>query len=240
MGTVRWLAVCTILLFHQGSTHFLDADCGLVNSFDKSISAPWLAEIWSGSKFICPGTLISKRYVLAAASCIINLKKPVIRLGKSKDKNSYTDFNSTEGYIHYSYSEDRKENNIGMLRLEKEVEYSIYIRPICITTKPDNHKNRFTFEELIEKPDVGFFCGLSRSCVKNENAVKLLSKPIGSPWTKAIPDGPLQRYAQHGILSYHDKSKYAHVYTNIPAYSDWIELLALDAEIIIQDNKVLY
>ncbi|KAH8363618.1 hypothetical protein KR084_012354 [Drosophila pseudotakahashii] len=279
MSTVQWMVVCTLLLFHQGSANFLEPNCGSVNSYDQSISDPWMAEIRNGPKFICSGTLISKRlyfikniylgsfqkcfyflgYVLTAASCIINLIKPIIRLGISKDRNSYTDFNSTEGYIHYSYSEDGNENNVGMIRLEKEVEYTSYIRPICITINPasqsnknnigsqmkasslDNHNSRFTFEEkMIEKPEIGFLCKFSSSCVEDKYAVKLISKPIGRPWTKAIPDGALQRYVQHGILSYRVRSKMAYVYTDISAYSDWIVLLALDVEINIQDNNQVY
>jgi len=57
----QWIAICSLVVFHQGSAIFLEKNCGVA---DSSVNlSPWLAIIQSriNTKFICTGTLINKR-----------------------------------------------------------------------------------------------------------------------------------------------------------------------------------
>ncbi|KAF5287325.1 hypothetical protein FQR65_LT02198 [Abscondita terminalis] len=101
----------------------------------------------------CQGALINEKYVLTSAGCIYitdQSYQPWVRLGENNYKNrtdcvhfSYgtdcnepEDFDIQEAYKHpfhnvndYVYP---RFNNLGLLRLNRSVSYSEYIRPICI------------------------------------------------------------------------------------------------------------
>ncbi|XP_037729868.1 thrombin-like enzyme CPI-enzyme 2 [Drosophila subpulchrella] len=239
MSTVRWIVLCTFLLIHQGSAQFLDENCISFNPYDGSSSSPWLAEIRTPFKLICSGTLITNQYVLTAASCIKNKRQIVVHLGNN-DGDSFQSFPVKKVYIHRSYSEITKDNNIGLIKLDAVVEYSANIRPICITKNPLGQSKDFTFEKFNKKPEIGDWCKFKsyfgEACVEEIREKYLASKLIGSPWKKKILYGPLQRYVQHGILSYRNAETYVDTYTNVFAYVEGIASLVLDVAIFIPNS----
>ncbi|XP_055850339.1 serine protease easter-like [Episyrphus balteatus] len=107
--------------------------------------------------YSCFGSLINNRYVLTAAQCIgglpINWKPSRVRLGEwnaSTDPDCEVDTrgikNCADPYIDvtiekviphekFVYSFSRPENDIGLIRLSRNVDYTDYIRPICLPLK---------------------------------------------------------------------------------------------------------
>ncbi|XP_017084760.2 phenoloxidase-activating enzyme 1-like [Drosophila eugracilis] len=232
MSAARWIALCTVMLFHQGSGQFLDNDCLALNP--KNSSNPWKAEIWKGSKIICTGTLINKHYILTAASCIKNQKDLIVRLGNGHSENRNENFIATMAYFPKTYSEKTKKDNIGLLRLKTEVQYKTHIQPICITKNDEYKTIGETFEIFNKKPKKKSFWNIAKSFFNgsddDDKEEKFLSSNfIGS---ETILFGPMNRIIQQGILSYQNRETYADVYTNVFAYIDWIVPNALDVNVV--------
>ncbi|XP_031353251.1 phenoloxidase-activating factor 3-like [Photinus pyralis] len=113
---------------------------------------PWIAQLLydEDKKIRCIGSLINRRYVLTAAHCLKARNTVItgIRLGDydvTSDKDCVTqtrfgvecsdpaeEFGIEELIPHPSHTEFTSENDIGLIRVSKNVQYSEYIRPICL------------------------------------------------------------------------------------------------------------
>ncbi|KAF5296979.1 hypothetical protein FQR65_LT10131 [Abscondita terminalis] len=133
-------------------------------SFDETLSVdefPWLVAVINGTVpsehvAVCAGSLITDRYVLTSADCgsfedddimlvrlgDYNLKTDVDCLkvpGFSDfDCNAIQEYEVEERKIHPFYSEVQKINDISLLRLKELVEFTDYVRPICLPTTEDD------------------------------------------------------------------------------------------------------
>ncbi|KAK4881491.1 hypothetical protein RN001_004810 [Aquatica leii] len=118
---------------------------------------PWMAALEYKSKLSnenagirCGGSLINNRYILTAAHCIINKEFELylisVWLGEWKistdpdcieavaiSECSYVaKIKINETIPHPYYSQKTGNNDIGLLRLESDIMYTDYIRPICL------------------------------------------------------------------------------------------------------------
>lgn len=102
-------------------------------------SWPWMAllgyRIDDKQGWRCGGALISKRHVLTAAHCI-EASLFAVRLGElviddnGADGAQPVDFSIEKVTVHPNYQ--GAENDIAILRLDRDVEFSEYIQPICL------------------------------------------------------------------------------------------------------------
>nr|XP_036669627.1 melanization protease 1-like isoform X1 [Drosophila suzukii] len=140
----------------NGSASLLDSKCGKSHRSDNYgmiaggentgiFSNPWMVSIIVGGTPICGGSLITSRFVLTAAHCI-SRDKTIVRLGDYLTVNPENDC-STGVCIPRAYFKNVDKKiphadfrlapyvglyDIGLLRMADEVEFSDYVRPICL------------------------------------------------------------------------------------------------------------
>lgn len=110
---------------------------------------PWMAAIYlqrRGKEYWCGGALIDRNYVLTAAHCIHDNRQKIfkasllsVRLGDTDilrtddDRESKpVDLRVTETIVHENFRLQTYYNDIALLKLEKPVNFTDYIRPICL------------------------------------------------------------------------------------------------------------
>jgi secreted trypsin-like serine protease len=145
------------VLPEPGSGH-----CGLSSSdriFGGEATAidefPWMALIEftfdSGQKiFGCGGSLINERYVITAAHCI-SYSNPILTSVRLGEWNKATTIDCNEAddcadppvnipiekmivHKYYSESDANQNHDIALLRLAKPVNYTYFIKPVCLPT----------------------------------------------------------------------------------------------------------
>ncbi|KAF5296973.1 hypothetical protein FQR65_LT10125 [Abscondita terminalis] len=134
-------------------------------SYDERLSVdefPWLAAVVNGTvslenDTICGGVLITNRYVLTSAQCVFTIKPEddmLVRLGDynlKSDKDCFqapglTDVDCAdkqehkviERRPHPFYNRWQLLNDVALLKLEKVVTFSDYVRPICFPTSEND------------------------------------------------------------------------------------------------------
>lgn len=108
---------------------------------------PWHAAIYTSNvgnlKYICGGTLISRSAIISAGHCVaysrsarrIKIANIVIYLGK----HNLSKFNGPENaakianiLIHPEYNPETLYSDIALITLQSYVEFTEYIRPVCL------------------------------------------------------------------------------------------------------------
>ncbi|XP_063216358.1 CLIP domain-containing serine protease B4-like isoform X1 [Bacillus rossius redtenbacheri] len=105
-------------------------------------------------KFGCGAVLVSKYYLVTAAHCVINLpnklKIGVVRLGEHDSSTDpdcqggfcsdpVMDYRVAEVMAHPAYG--RYKNDIALIRTDREVEFTKWIKPICVIAGPLMNKS---------------------------------------------------------------------------------------------------
>ncbi|XP_017773148.1 PREDICTED: serine protease snake-like [Nicrophorus vespilloides] len=92
----------------------------------------------------CAGSLISNKYVLTAASCISRITPKYAKLG-TVDLDSKTEPLKIARVIRNpAFKPPFSYDDIGLIELEKPVEFSDSIRPACLNTEDSDVKHTFT------------------------------------------------------------------------------------------------
>ncbi|XP_043472648.1 serine protease grass-like [Leptopilina heterotoma] len=151
---------------HPNRKLFVEDECGYGNYNPGSLSEyyniagileiPWIALIKVRGRLISSGTVINNRYVLTSAQYARNLQEVIqevkVVLGDydlssnpdcQKERNGKStciksEVVGVEGiYPHQNFNEKDLTNNIALIRLNKELEFSQNISPVCL---PFNNK----------------------------------------------------------------------------------------------------
>ncbi|XP_319994.5 phenoloxidase-activating factor 3 isoform X1 [Anopheles gambiae] len=115
-----------------------------VENNDTLGKLPWIALLKTSSgEYHCAGTLISKRYVLTTAFCIISKNLAFVQLRKKDcDERGACTLKPQDIPIERTIGHDSSNkpwlfNNIGLVRLARDASFNSDVRPICLPMGPE-------------------------------------------------------------------------------------------------------
>uniref|UniRef100_A0A182SLD9 Peptidase S1 domain-containing protein n=1 Tax=Anopheles maculatus TaxID=74869 RepID=A0A182SLD9_9DIPT len=243
----------------QQSNRVSDDQTTRINEF------PWTAllEVQTGDEtngYNCGGALINNRYVLTTARCITSLppgwRVYRVRLGEW-DQDS--DIDCVDGLcnkapvdveiekiiVHNGYSpkDTNRHNDIALIRLARQIEYSSSIRPICLplsssaNSREDANMYSAGWRMTAQKQKTELSIVDEKNCTKihQRNGVSLQSSQMCTSAVRMNDTccgdlgGPLMQqqgssWYMYGMASliYCGNNGVPDVYTNVTQYVDWI------------------
>ncbi|XP_070141496.1 transmembrane protease serine 9-like [Drosophila kikkawai] len=247
------------LTYKEALAQFLEPQCGLSGVDDKVFGGvnathgafPWMAYLYfNENDFLCGGSLIHKRFVLTAAHCIRHTEYLSVRLGEhytASRAESSTVYNVTLAIRNRLYRKAEHVHDIGLLRLNREVVFNAYIRPVCIITNPRRvpHVNTYTATgwgstensrisavlQMVQLTDIDpntcydnmkLRLGPGQICAASPTG-DTCSGDSGGPLVQNVNVDGTWRYVQFGIVSYGmQRCMGPGVYVRVHYYLDWI------------------
>ncbi|XP_067641433.1 serine protease persephone-like isoform X2 [Eurosta solidaginis] len=95
-------------------------------------------------EYNCGGTLIAKSFVLTAAHCLTTRQRPVmVRMGvvnftDTEQMKNAVEIGVKRTHLHPDYTSASVYNDIAVVELQSDVEYSANVYPTCLYTEPEN------------------------------------------------------------------------------------------------------
>ena len=203
--------------------------------------------------YFCGGTILNNRWILTAGHCINLNRKSVTKVMVGiDDKNEiYEQFDAEYLFLHCDYDDPTLNNDIGLIRLDRDLEFNERIQPISLPKKGE--ESNFTSGEIMgfgaikengsmsdELKSVTLDLLKDEDCMRDErykNTTMLCAgfKEGGKDSCGGDSGGPLvSKRANNelviiGIISFGPpgptcgrKDSYG-VFTRVSAYLDWIE-----------------
>ncbi|XP_020807774.1 collagenase-like [Drosophila serrata] len=106
-----------------------------------------MVAIRNETKFRCAGSLIHREFVLTAAQCIEGQRSLYVMLGAKDLLHPLITVAVKQAFVHRSFSRENRLNDIALVMLSHSVDYTDYVRPICILrnaeSKDDVDKIRY-------------------------------------------------------------------------------------------------
>uniref|UniRef100_A0A3B3UAE3 Si:dkey-32n7.7 n=1 Tax=Poecilia latipinna TaxID=48699 RepID=A0A3B3UAE3_9TELE len=220
-------------------------------------SWPWQVELQLYGWFKCGGSLINKKWVLTAAHCIKDpdpsMWKAVLGQQNQRDRDTKTVVERNIGKIivHPKFDWTTLNNDIALLRLSSPVNFTDYIRPVCLAASGSRFNNGTnswvtgwgnvgegeplphpqTLQE-VKVPVIGNRqCNcLLRTTSLTENMICAGVLSGGKDSCQGDSGGPMvskqrSRWIQSGVVSFGDgcaRPNLPGVYTRVSQYQSWI------------------
>ncbi|XP_026101462.1 mast cell protease 1-like [Carassius auratus] len=154
----------------QHLTFTAHVDVGIVNGTEaKPHSRPFMVSLQKNWRHICGGFLISDRFVMTAAHCWKNEKlTAVVGAHDLRQNEGYVRIGVKSYHMHPDFNMHTFQNDIMLLRLEKEVELNKNVMKISIPKK----------ERHIEADSVCRVAGWGRLNFKGKKSFRLMEAEV--------------------------------------------------------------
>uniref|UniRef100_A0A3B1JQQ8 Chymotrypsin-like protease CTRL-1 n=1 Tax=Astyanax mexicanus TaxID=7994 RepID=A0A3B1JQQ8_ASTMX len=257
------LCVTLTLLCAGGSKAQTENSCGFAPLNTRIVGGanaqagnwPWQVSMHHQDQHICGGTLIHQEWVLTAAHCILSLDTSNWMLYLGRENQSTANPNEVsrgvqEIIMHPSYNNTLFNNDVTLMRLSSPVNFSDYIRPICLASNSSTfysnttcwstgwgllrHNESLASETLqeVEVPVVGNSqCACNYQVAKDANitAQMICAGSAGKGTCQGDSGGPLQCkqgsvWVQAGVTSYGIScaAGIPEVYARVSEFQSWI------------------
>ncbi|VVD00074.1 unnamed protein product [Leptidea sinapis] len=141
-----------------------------------------LVEYEGQASLICGGVIISNRYVLTAAHCLLgrNYNNLAVIVGEH-DTSTGDDSPATKGYrlssitTHPMFNNNTYDYDIAILKTAQPIQFSQYVSPACLPFKFSNYD--FTNQKVIILGWGTLFIGGPRPNVLQKVEVNVISQP---------------------------------------------------------------
>ncbi|KAG1678556.1 Clotting factor B [Nymphon striatum] len=127
----------------------------IVNGKEADVSAwPWMVAIYRKfgrrSIFLCGGTIINKRYIVTAAHCFKRKSRNLVlsgvfevRVGEHDLSDRYLGerYSVEDIIVNEDFKPPEQYNDIALIRVNENIEFSTRVSPICLPTPENSSKN---------------------------------------------------------------------------------------------------
>ncbi|XP_049527910.1 LOW QUALITY PROTEIN: uncharacterized protein LOC119462121 [Dermacentor silvarum] len=114
-------------------------------------SWPWQVALYKEGEFQCGAALVSDRWLVTAGHCFYNTltshwvaRMGMLRRGTEMPSPFEVVASISHAVIHPEYVDKGFANDIALLKLDKPVDFSDYIRPICLPSDGETERPRHT------------------------------------------------------------------------------------------------
>jgi len=110
---------------------------------------PWAVGIQFGDKLYCGGSLITNRFVITAAHCVKGISPRRIKLILGDHDRRHTEdaqetLTIDQVFIRPDFVKKTFNNDLALIKLNREVQFSPYIRPVCLPTTDRSYNGQNT------------------------------------------------------------------------------------------------
>ncbi|XP_067433234.1 transmembrane protease serine 9-like [Thunnus thynnus] len=264
MALRKWICVLALASLLSTESHAQLDVCGIAPLNSRIVggedappgSWPWQASLQRFGRHFCGGSLINKEWVMSAAHCFsststsgwqVSLGRQNLQ-GKNPNEVSRT---VARIILHPNYDSDTNNNDIALLRLSSPVEFTDYIRPVCLAASSSVFNNgtdswvtgwgavkegvSLPFPETLQEVEVPVLGNRQCNCLNGVGTVtdNMICAGVlagGKDSCQGDSGGPMVNqqgsvWVQSGIVSFGfgcARPNLPGVYTRVSNYQSWI------------------
>ncbi|KAE8742007.1 hypothetical protein FOCC_FOCC012448 [Frankliniella occidentalis] len=132
---MKSFAPCMCALLVVSSLCGASPSSRIVGGEDTSIQdAPYQVAINIGGRFICGGSILSRKWILTAAKCIKNVEPSsiTVRVGSNQLDSGGRVVAVSQTRVHEFYDATNNYNDIGLLALERNLNFTDAVKPVLL------------------------------------------------------------------------------------------------------------
>ncbi|XP_045472090.1 venom serine protease 34-like [Harmonia axyridis] len=160
MGTIMFLMVTVLSFLNMLMLVNAECDCGwkqgmrIVGGQETGVNEyPFMSALVDTEldTLYCGASIISERYALTAAHCVVHKKvENIVLLVGEHNVTTGADTPYSKNYdldkfiINPDWDAKKQKNDIALLKTKLDIEFSVYVGPVCLPFK--NSDNNFDYE----------------------------------------------------------------------------------------------